>query len=77
MLLGLSAWEWSEWGGEYQLLLAEKFGTLFLIGLLPNLPSGDVTRQAKTSSRNQEKISRKSRLLTQAISGCFFKQLLH
>jgi hypothetical protein len=32
------------------LLLAEMFVPLFLIGLLTNLPPGDVTRQAKTPS---------------------------
>jgi hypothetical protein len=38
-------WEQSEWGGENgnELLLAVRFGTLFIIGLLTNLPPGDVT----------------------------------
>ena len=37
-----TVWEWSEWGGENR--------KLAVIGLLTNLPLGDVTRQAKTPS---------------------------
>lgn len=41
-------WEWSECGGKTEnwLLLAKRFGTFFLIGLLCNLQPVDVTRQA-------------------------------
>ena len=39
---------------ENSLLLAERFGTLFLIGLLTNLPPGDVPRQVKTPSQQAE-----------------------
>ena len=35
------------------MLLAVRFGTRFLIGLLTNLPPGDVTRQAKSPSHQK------------------------
>jgi hypothetical protein len=35
---------------QVSILLAERFGTIFLIGLLTNLPPCDVTRQAKIPS---------------------------
>ena len=50
---------------ENQQLLAERFGTL--IGLLTNLPPGDVTRQTKTPFHQKQA----------EISGGLFKQLLY
>ena len=52
ILLGLSGSGLGVCGEtENVLLLAERFGTLFLIGLLTNLPPGDVTRWAKTKKK--------------------------
>jgi hypothetical protein len=37
--------------GKTSCYFAARFGALFLIGLLTNLPPGDVTRQAKNSTK--------------------------
>jgi hypothetical protein len=52
---------------EHLLLLAERFGTLFLIGLLTHLPHGDVTMEGQNSILPKQA----------EISGCLFKQFLH
>jgi hypothetical protein len=66
-----------------KLLLAERFGTLFLLGLLTTFPLGDVTRQAKTPShQNKLKFNLKvcCSLLKQAVNkgvfGCLDNALL-
>jgi hypothetical protein len=52
---------------KHVLLLAERFGTLFLIGLLSNLPHGDVTMEGQNSIPPKQA----------EISGGFVNQQLH
>ena len=68
ILLGLSGSGLSQEGKTENLLLfAERFGTLFPIGLLTNLPHVEVTMEGQNSIP-----------LKQAqISGSLLKQLLH